>query len=147
MEHPFKTVSQGSQPHKGSQALQLPFQLLWPPDCPQINLKIQALCSKVSNTAANTRELSEPSKNPYGIQSHQLKPSPTRPSVKLKTNQKSALRSAQKVMQILGLQHRSRPTSGRPRPAPTPNPDPDPDPEVSPKPTKEDWGEGSFDPG
>ena len=45
MEYIFKTASQSCPPHKGSQALQLPFQLLWPPDPaasqPPSSLKIQ----------------------------------------------------------------------------------------------------------
>ena len=80
----------------------------------------------------NTRERREPS-NPYAMQTHQLKPGPTRPAVK--TSQKSALKSAQKAMPIPGPRREPipglfRPTSGRPRPAPKLNPDPDPDPET-----------------
>ena len=144
MEYSFKTASQSCPPHKGSQALQLPFQLLWPPDRLRVNLKIQAL----HGTSANTRERKGSSNlhavqrqiqglqrvqsqsNRYGLKvTHYTaaptqgparpapEPDPFRPVVKNKTRQKSA--------------KKSRPISFRPAPDPDPPLDPDPDPDPS----------------
>ena len=126
------------------QPLQLPFQLLWPPDChqPEPNersSKMESEClpeechwsrlALICNPEACQRPSSSHAANPgdhrsppisYANQKPDPEPDPVKPTVRPKSSQWSA-----------------------PNSMPDLPPDPDPDSSVS----KEDWGKGSIDPG